>query len=76
MRVKDELRRVAVAATVLVAVAGFCRFSPGQEGGGLFITLLTSILSVMQISDAWRNIIFGVIIISMLLLQTLRRKGN
>ena len=33
MRVKDELRRVAVAATVLVAVAGFCRFSPGQEGG-------------------------------------------
>ncbi|MCK0094257.1 ABC transporter permease [Yoonia sp. F2084L] len=48
----------------------------GTVGGVLFITLLTSILSVMQISDAWRNIIFGVIIISMLLLQTLRRKGN
>ncbi|MBW4706796.1 ABC transporter permease [Roseobacter sp. YSTF-M11] len=46
----------------------------GTIGGVLFITLLTSILSVMQISDAWRNIIFGLIIIVMLLLQTLRRK--
>lgn len=48
----------------------------GTIGGVLFITLLTSILSVMQISDAWRNIIFGVIIITMLLLQTLRRKAS
>lgn len=47
----------------------------GTIGGVLFITLLTSILSVMQISDAWRNIVFGLIIIAMLLLQTLRRKG-
>lgn len=47
----------------------------GTVGGVLFITLLTSILSVMQISDAWRNIIFGLIIITMLLLQTLRRKA-
>ncbi|WP_299632071.1 ABC transporter permease [uncultured Roseobacter sp.] len=47
----------------------------GTIGGVLFITLLTSILSVMQISDAWRNITFGMIIIVMLLLQTLRRKG-
>lgn len=47
----------------------------GTVGGVLFITLLTSILSVMQISDAWRNIIFGLIIIVMLLLQTLRKKG-
>ncbi|MEL7206445.1 MAG: ABC transporter permease, partial [Pseudomonadota bacterium] len=35
----------------------------GTIGGALFITLLTSILSVMQIGDAWRNIIFGVIIL-------------
>jgi ribose transport system permease protein len=48
----------------------------GTVGGVLFITLLTSILSVMQISDAWRNIIFGGIIIAMLLLQSLRRKGG
>ncbi|MEP4195533.1 MAG: ABC transporter permease [Aliishimia sp.] len=48
----------------------------GTIGGVLFITLLTSILSVMQISDAWRNIIFGVIILVMLLLQTLRKKAS
>lgn len=45
----------------------------GTIGGALFITFLTSILSVMQIDDAWRNIIFGVIILAMLLFQTLRR---
>jgi ribose transport system permease protein len=45
----------------------------GTVGGVLFITLLTSILSVMQISDAWRNIIFGAIILIMLLFQTMRK---
>lgn len=45
----------------------------GTIGGAVFITLLTSILSVMQIGDAWRNIIFGVIILAMLLFQTLRK---
>lgn len=45
----------------------------GTIGGALFITLLTSILSVMQIDDAWRNIIFGSIILAMLLFQTLRK---
>ncbi|MEL6315709.1 MAG: ABC transporter permease [Pseudomonadota bacterium] len=45
----------------------------GTIGGALFITLLTSILSVMQIGDAWRNVIFGVIILVMLLFQTLRK---
>jgi ribose transport system permease protein len=45
----------------------------GTVGGALFITLLTSILSVMQIEDAWRNIIFGVIILAMLLFQTMRK---
>lgn len=48
----------------------------GTIGGVLFITLLNSILSVMQISDAWRNITFGVIIIVMLLFQALRRRGG
>jgi DUF1680 family protein len=33
MRIKDESRRVAVAAMVLAVVAGFCRIAPGQEGG-------------------------------------------
>ena len=45
----------------------------GTIGGAIFITLLTSILSVMQIGEAWRNIIFGLIIIVMLLFQTLRK---
>ncbi|MEM1160897.1 MAG: ABC transporter permease [Pseudomonadota bacterium] len=45
----------------------------GTIGGALFITLLTSILSVMQIDDAWRNIIFGTIILAMLLFQTMRK---
>lgn len=48
----------------------------GSVGGALFITILNSILSVMQISDAWRSIVFGVIILAMLLFQTLRRKGG
>jgi len=48
----------------------------GTIGGVAFITLLSSILSVMQISEAWRNIIFGCIIIVMLLLQTLRQKRS
>lgn len=47
----------------------------GSVGGALFITILNSILSVAQISDAWRSIIFGVIILAMLLFQTLRRGG-
>lgn len=48
----------------------------GTVGGALFITLLTSILSVMQISGAWRSITFGTIILAMLLFQTLRRKES
>lgn len=45
----------------------------GTIGGALFITLLTSILSVLQIGDAWRSIVFGVIILAMLLFQTMRK---
>lgn len=46
----------------------------GTIGGVFFITLLNSVLSVMQISEAWRNITFGFIILAILLIQTLRRK--
>ncbi|MEM9222973.1 MAG: ABC transporter permease [Pseudomonadota bacterium] len=48
----------------------------GTIGGAIFITLLTSILSVMQIGDAWRSIVFGLIILAMLLSQTLRRRSK
>lgn len=48
----------------------------GTIGGVLFITILTSILSVVQIPEAWRQIIFGCIIICMLLMQTFRQSGS
>ena len=48
----------------------------GTIGGALFITLLTSILSVMQIGDACRNILFGVLILVMLLFQTPRQGAH
>ena len=46
----------------------------GTIGGAIFITLLTSILSVMQIEESWRQIIFGTIIIIMLLFQRQKQK--
>lgn len=46
----------------------------GTVGGVIFITLLTSVLSVMQISEAWRQITFGLLIVAMLLFQNLRNK--
>ena len=39
----------------------------GTFVGAVFITLLSSILAVMQMSDAARQIIFGAIILAMLL---------
>ncbi|MEM9318268.1 MAG: ABC transporter permease [Pseudomonadota bacterium] len=48
----------------------------GTIGGAMFITLLTSILSIMQVDQAWRNIIFGAIILAMLLFQSLRRRAG
>lgn len=48
----------------------------GTVGGALFITLLTSILSVMQIGDAWKSIVFGAIILAMLLFQTMRKGAH
>ena len=40
----------------------------GTTAGVILITLLQSILSVMQISDAGRQVIYGVVILAMLLL--------
>lgn len=74
----DPFLLPTIAAVVIggTSILGGRGSLAGTVGGVLFITLLTSILSVMQISDAWRNIIFGGIIIAMLLLQSLRRKGG
>lgn len=48
----------------------------GTVAGAIFITLLSSILSVLQMPEALRQIVFGVIILSMLLSRTLRRSRN
>lgn len=74
----DPFLLPTIAAVVIggTSILGGRGSLTGTIGGVLFITLLNSILSVMQISDAWRNITFGVIIIVMLLFQALRRRGG
>lgn len=74
----DPFLLPTIAAVVIggTSILGGRGSLAGTVGGVLFITLLTSILSVMQMTDAWRNIIFGGIIIVMLLLQSLRKKGG
>lgn len=48
----------------------------GTVVGALFITLLTSILSVLQMPEAVRQITFGLIILGMLLLRRSKAKGQ
>lgn len=59
-----------VIATVVVggtSIQGGSGTYPGTFVGAVFITLLSSILAVMQMPDAARQIIFGAIILAMLL---------
>ena len=74
----DPYMLPAIAAVVIggTSLLGGKGSLLGTIGGVLLITILTSILSVIQISEAWRQIIFGCIIISMLLLQTFRQLGE
>ncbi|MDX7950571.1 ABC transporter permease [Lichenihabitans sp. Uapishka_5] len=60
----------AIAAVVLggTSIMGGRGSYLGTTAGVILITLLQSILSVMQMSDASRQIIYGVVILSMLLL--------
>lgn len=48
----------------------------GTVAGAIFITLLSSILSVLQMPEALRQIVFGVIILVMLLSRTLGRSNT
>ncbi|PBB99503.1 hypothetical protein CK224_08165 [Mesorhizobium sp. WSM3862] len=48
----------------------------GTFAGAIFITLLSSILSVMQMPPAARQIIFGAIILVVLLIHGLTSKGR
>ncbi|WP_438754188.1 ABC transporter permease [Pararhizobium sp. O133] len=47
----------------------------GTVVGALFITLLSSILSVLQMPEALRQIVFGVIILTMLLIRRFDRRS-
>jgi len=60
----------AIAAVVLggTNILGGRGTYLGTVAGVILITLLQSILSVMQMPEAWRQVIYGVVIISMLLL--------
>ena len=60
----------AIAAVVLggTSIMGGRGSYLGTTAGVILITLLQSILSVMQISDAGRQIIYGLVILAMLLL--------
>lgn len=60
----------AIAAVVLggTSILGGRGSYLGTTAGVILITLLQSILSVMQISDAGRQVIYGTVILAMLLL--------
>ena len=48
----------------------------GTVVGALFITLLSSILSVLQMPEAFRQIVFGAIILTMLLMRRFDRSNR
>ncbi len=48
----------------------------GTVVGALFITLLSSILSVLQMPEAFRQIVFGLIILSILLIRRFKRNNR
>ncbi|MBN9069777.1 MAG: ABC transporter permease, partial [Rhizobiales bacterium] len=60
----------AIAAVVLggTSILGGRGTYLGTVAGALLITLLQSILSVMQIPEAGRQVIYGIVIVIMLLL--------
>ena len=66
----------AIAAVVLggTSILGGRGSYLGTVAGAILITILASILSVMQIAEFGRQIIYGVIIVAMLLLYG-RDKG-
>ncbi|AOG11648.1 MULTISPECIES: ABC transporter permease [unclassified Agrobacterium] len=64
---------------ITAVVIGGTSIMGGQGGyggtivGAIFITLLSSILSVLQMPEAFRQIVFGVIILAMLLIRGYKR---
>lgn len=71
----DPFLLPAIAAVVVggTSILGGKGSYFGTVAGALFVTMLTSVLSVFQIDESWRQILFGSIIVGMLLLQNLRK---
>ena len=71
----DPFLLPAIAAVVIggTSILGGRGSYLGTVAGALFVTLLTSVLSVFQIDESWRQILFGGIIVGMLWAQNLRR---
>ena len=71
----DPFLLPAIAAVVIggTSILGGRGTLFGTITGTIFVTTLTSVLSVFQIEEAWRQILFGTIIVTMLTLQNLRR---
>jgi len=65
----DNLLLMAIAAVVLggTNILGGRGSYLGTVAGVILSVLLQSILSVMQLNEAWRQVIYGVVIITMLL---------
>jgi ribose transport system permease protein len=65
-----------VAAVVIggTSILGGRGSYAGTFAGTLFITLLLSVLSVLQMPEAVRQILFGVIVLAMLVVDGLRRR--
>lgn len=71
----DSYLMPVIAAVVLggTSILGGSGSYAGTFVGAIFITLLSSVLSLMQVADAVRQIVFGGIILAMLLLNRSKR---
>ena len=71
----DPFLLPAIAAVVIggTSILGGRGSYIGTAAGTIFVTFLTSVLSVLQIEEAWRQVLFGSFIIAMLLMQNFRR---
>ncbi len=73
----DSYLMPVIAAVVLggTSILGGSGSYAGTFVGAIFITLLSSVLSLMQIQDAVRQIVFGAIILTMLAIHRTKRSS-
>jgi ribose transport system permease protein len=73
----DSYLMPVIAAVVLggTSILGGSGSYAGTFVGAIFITLLSSVLSLMQVQDAVRQIVFGAIILAMLAIHRTKRSS-